>query len=315
VLEEMETVHLSPGAYLHERYRIQSVISVSKLSVVYQVLEAGEDSTETPSSPLIRIIKEFYPRALSMRDLDGKTVLCRLPSTINKFNALLEAFLQEASIMGMLDHPHISRYMEHFQENGTAYIVMAYYPGITLDTYVREKLPASKEAMAGFYRKTLLPLLDSILYIHEKGILHRDLKPGNVIIAEDGSPTLLDFGAAIYVGTKSCRPVFTSAGYSPLEFYSDKARQSARSDLFSLAAILYYCCSGQQPADVKERIIQDHLIPLRQNTKQVSPLLSGLVMWGLAVSQDRRCPSVRWLRAALRMEEMLKRLMPSASRA
>ncbi|ERM19843.1 hypothetical protein [Brevibacillus laterosporus] len=98
------------------RYQIKKMISQSELSIVYTARQLGSKHT--------RVVKEFFPRALALRDLDHKTVFCRIPSLQEKYNDLLQAFIREAEIIKGLNHPNFVSYVDSFEENGTAYLVM-----------------------------------------------------------------------------------------------------------------------------------------------------------------------------------------------
>ncbi|MEC0213727.1 serine/threonine-protein kinase [Paenibacillus ehimensis] len=271
-------------------YRIEERLASSELSIVYIGSPAeGEGKLA---------IKEFYPGSLALRDMDGKTVLCRRPSSRRKFVGLSDAFRREASVLSRLRHRHIVEYIDHFEENGTSYLVTRYCPGKPLADLIREEKPSA----AYLIRNVLLPLLDTVDFIHRQGILHRDLKPGNMMISEEGEPVLLDFGSAVSLAEPDVRPIFTTAGFSPLELYSEKARQGKKADLFSAAAILYYSFTGRVPADVSERLIEDRMESARTANPEVGLLLSGMIRWGLAVEPRRRCPSLTLLKAALRLE-------------
>lgn len=199
---------------LHQSYKVKKVIACSELDIVYAGQKL-EDETAV-------IVKEFYPRQVALRDLDKRTVLCRGPSVQRQYDGLQEAFLTETQILQKLSHPNIVSLVDHFQENGTHYMIMEYCKGISLERFIEEGRLVS---VADFLRDTILPLASALEYVHGRGIIHRDIKPANIIIGEDGQPKLLDFGSAVY-HEKTGHRIFTSTGYSPLEFYSEKDRKS-----------------------------------------------------------------------------------------
>lgn len=293
-----KTVSLRRKVVLKETYQIKKVLSISELSIVYMAnhIESGE----------MVAVKEFYPRALALRDLDRRTVLCKQPSVRSQYHALEQSFLQEAELLSELKHPNIVAYLDHFEEYGTHYIVMEYCKGTSLDQYIRAE---GTRLSSGLLSHTMLSLINALEFTHKKGIIHRDLKPGNVIVALDGTPKLIDFGSAVRVQTEG-KPeysIFTTAGYSPLELYSEKSKQDKQVDLYSFAAILYFCLSGQAPMDVKQRLFQDDLTPIRMHNRRVSPMLGRVIHWGLAVKTDDRCSSFQWFRRVIRMEAVMWR--------
>lgn len=292
------TVSLRRKVVLKETYQIKKVLSISELSIVYMAchIESGETVA----------VKEFYPRALALRDLDRRTVLCKQPSVRSQYQALQQSFVQEAELLSELKHPNIVSCLEHFEEYGTHYIVMEYCKGTSLDQYIRAD---GNVLSSGLLSHTMLALIHALEYIHKKGIIHRDLKPSNIIVAMDGSPKLIDFGSAVRIQTEG-KPeytIFTTAGYSPLELYSEKSKQDKQVDLYSFSAILYFCLSGQVPMDVKKRLFQDDLISIRSHNRRVSPMLAKVIHWGLAVKAEQRCSSFQWFRRVLRMEAMMWR--------
>ncbi|MEI7025909.1 serine/threonine protein kinase [Paenibacillus sp. y28] len=281
---------LRRNTVLNGEYKLKHVISSSELSIVY--LATGKDGRKVA-------VKEFFPCQLALRDTDRTSVICRQPSLKGKYEELLQAFMREVMIVKSLAHPSIAAYVGHVEANHTCYFVTDYCYGRRLDELDSWSHP---DVAADFFENIVLPLMDALRYIHSQGVLHRDIKPANIIIGKDGSPKLIDFGSAVYFEREKRHAIFTSTGYSPLEFYSERSRQGVHSDVYSLAATLYYYCCGQAPLDVSRRLFEDHLPPVRQHNKSVSPLLAWMIRWGLAVRQERRCGSVKLLQTAVQLE-------------
>ncbi|MED1780738.1 serine/threonine-protein kinase [Brevibacillus fortis] len=285
---------LRKGTILQKAYRIKKTISTSELSNVYVVYHMKSKRT--------LILKEFFPQSLAMRDLDHVKVMCRMPSLKSKFEMLLESFWQEASLHKELKHANIIGYIDHFAENGTGYLVVDYCKGKTLDEYV---FAQAELDVGAFLHQTVLPLFDGLDYLHKKGIIHRDIKPKNILVTEAGQPVLIDFGSAIYFVSDEPKPIVTTEGYSPLEFYSGLSKQGVVSDIYSLAATLYYCLTKERPVDVALRVIEDHLPSLRTINPEVPLLLANVIMWGLAVDSKKRCPTLKLFATAIRAEHLL----------
>lgn len=290
-------MELKPITRLKEVYRIDELLSASELSYVYagHHIKSGEKC----------VIKEFYPAAAANRDLDGKTVVCHSPLLRPKYDELMHSFLNEIHLLQTVSHPNIVAYIDHFTENSTIYLVQEHCTGETLEHYVQRR----GMLCSGFFRHTLLPLLHTLAYLHERGILHRDIKPGNIMICPGGAPKLLDFGAAIDLGKVEHKQIFTTPAYSPLEFYSDRSRQGSYSDIYSLAAVLYYALSGNRPLDVPRRIIGERLLPIRRCSRQcLTPWFSYMIMKGLEVRRVDRLSSVQPFIRAVQAEYWLLRV-------
>lgn len=283
---------LPRGTKLHNTYQIRTVLSSSALSAVY--LARKIDTREKV------IVKELFPTSLAARGQDRKTVVCRQRTLAHKLDEFREQFLQEAFILEGLDHPGIVRYLDHFEERGTAYLVMEFCEGTTLAQILEQR-----EADLQLMYDTLLPVMNALAYLHAHGIIHRDIKPSNMMISSQGEVKLIDFGSAVQY-TQEEYPIFTTSGYSPLEFYSKKSQQGPASDIYSLAAVMYRCCTGETPPDVRQRLFEDRL-RFEPVGHGVSALLSTAIRRGLALRPQQRRISLGWLKAALRTEYLMNK--------
>ncbi|MGE8000575.1 serine/threonine-protein kinase [Lysinibacillus sp. NPDC093190] len=288
---------LPENSVLNDTYKIKEVNATSKLSFVYIAENINEGNQ--------LIVKEFFPNDIALRDLDNKTVINRLPSTKQKFEDLKINFLNEALIMQEINHYNIVKYIEHFEENGSIYIIMEYYEGKLLDQYIKDYPINDREHL---YTSIFLPLIDSLRYLHKKGILHRDIKPSNIMIDSEGKPYLLDFGSAIFYKTEENYQIFTSPGYSPLEQYSNISEQGVYTDIYSLAATFYYALTDIIPLDSSQRIIEDKIENVRKYNGKVSIVLSQTIMWGLAVQAKKRCSSLKFMELAVATENIANRI-------
>lgn len=288
---------LPANSVLNGTYKIIEVIATSKLSFVYIAENINERNQI--------IIKEFFPNDIALRDLDNKTVINRLPSTKQKFEDLKAIFLNEALIMQQINHHNIVKYMDHFEENDSIYIIMKYYEGTLLDQYLKD-FPIN--ARDHLYTSIFLPLIDALCYLHKKGILHRDIKPNNILIDSEGNPYLLDFGSAIFYKTDGDYQIFTSSGYSPLEQYSTISEQGIYTDIYSLAATFYYSLTNVIPPDISQRLIEDKIKNVRKYNNKVSTVLSQTIMWGLAVQAKKRCSSLKYMKLVITIEDIVNRI-------
>lgn len=138
-------------------------------------------------------IKEYLPRELANRDTDRLTVSVHTADERGTFEAGREQFLREARIVAGLNHPNIVRVLSYFNAHGTAYLVMDYYEGLSMGDYLATVSSVLDPVVAV---GIIEPVLEGLAFVHQHGVVHRDIKPHNLYLAAIGKPILLDFGAA-----------------------------------------------------------------------------------------------------------------------
>lgn len=212
--------HLPEGTLLGS-YEIKGVVGQGGFGVSYWAIDRqlGREV----------VLKEHYPAGLCKRNADGAEVIPADSSRENAYHRSLSSFCQEARIIAALDHPGIVRIHDIFQALGTAYIVMTFVEGCTLDQWLDEHALDAPQA-----QKLLLSLLDTLSYLHSQEVFHRDIKPSNIMVRENGSPVLLDFGAALDGVPAGTMTVMASPAFSPPEQYSGYGNIGPWSDLFAL---------------------------------------------------------------------------------
>ena len=243
-------------------------------------------------------IKEYLPADLATR----KQELSVVPQTSQAaadFQWGLERFLDEARILARFQHPNIVRVHHFFEAHSTAYIVMDYVEGEDLSAYLTRKGTLSEDEL----RAILYPILDGLEEVHRADFLHRDIKPGNIVLRDaDGSPVLLDFGSARQaIGAKS-RPVtsIVTPGYAPIEQYSSQGRQGPWTDIYALGGVCYRALTGQMPDDATNRVRNDPLIPVAKRCAgQVNGAFLSAIDHALEVDEGNRPQSVAAWRAAM----------------
>lgn len=279
---DTDDVSLRKGVILKSRYEIRKTIWISDLSIVY----FGFDFFEGMEC----VIKEYYPKGKVIRETDGRTVLFKMPTYKNKYYEGVEQFLNEGILLKKLKHRNIAKCIDYFTENETGYIVMKYYEGKTLDDYMKEE---KDFLLSDELKKIFIPIVDALRYLHKKGILHRDIKPKNIIIDKENGPVIIDFGAACKFRSNQIKRISYSPGYSPLEFYSDKSKQGIYSDMYSLSAMLYYYLSGRVPVKVTDRLFEDTLEDISKYNIDISKSFSKHIMRNLSVDYKKRLKSMR----------------------
>jgi serine/threonine protein kinase len=277
----MSDTGLPKGVILNNTYLIKRQIAVSNLTIVY----LGFDKKKRR----VCVIKEFYPQKMVLRDLDQRTVICKYASQTDVYYQKRDLFQQEAAILKSIRCRNVVEYLDDFIENNTGYIVTKYYKGNTLDQYMAKE---KNVAIAEFYKNIFIPLLDAIDALHKQGIIHRDIKPSNIIIDSKLQPVLIDFGSAIRFREKPSKDIFVTPGFSPLELYSKDSEQGRYSDIYSLAATLYYYLCGKVPVTATERIIEDQLEDIRKNNRIISRFLAWVIMKNLSADYKKRFHSL-----------------------
>ena len=196
-------------------------------------------------------IKEYFPSQLAIRE--GNSVRPKSDSENSTFEWGLQRFLLEAQTLAQFSHINIVRVLRYFKANDTAYMVMPFEEGVTLTSYVKK---LGHEITETEIKAILIPLLDGLEAVHNLNYLHRDIKPSNIFIREDGSPVLLDFGAARQaLGEQSQNlTALLSPGYAPPEQYSNAVRQGPWTDIYALGAVTYQLIYGKKPMDSVSRL-------------------------------------------------------------
>ena len=243
-------------------------------------------------------IKEYLPADLATREQD-LSVVPQTSQAAADFQWGLERFVDEARTLARFQHPNIVRVHQYFEAHSTAYIVMDYVEGETLSAHLERKGTLSEAELTGI----LYPLLNALEVVHGADFLHRDIKPGNIVLRDsDNSPVLLDFGAARQaVGAKS-RSVtsIVTPGYAPIEQYSSRGRQGAWTDIYALGGVCYRALTGQGPEDATDRMRHDPLVPVAQQCAgRASQELLAAVDWALSVDEGNRPQSVGAWREAM----------------
>lgn len=298
--EEMETTHflaLKPGTAL-ENLTILKVLGHGGFGITYLARDREEG---------LVAVKEYLPNEFAIRAGD-QSVQAKSSRDDVTFAEGRQAYLDEAQILADFKHPNITRVLQYFEANGTAYIVLQYEEGETLGRRLEEFNPTSEHL-----RHMMFGILDGLQTVHDRAILHRDIKPSNIIIRDDGTPVLIDFGAARDFAARHSRSVtaIASQGYSPPEQYGVGGQQGPWTDFYALGAVLYRCIAGRAPLDSLKRIRRDPLVSAKLiglENGYDSGLLA-VIDWMLAVNEASRPQTAQEIR------EALERGAPAASGA
>jgi serine/threonine protein kinase len=276
---------LPVGYALHE-YRIEKVLGVGGFGLTYLALDSNLN--------LKVALKEYLPADIAARGAD-QSIGPRSPDTAETFGWGKQRFMDESRTVASFRHPNIVRVMRFFEANGTAYMVMEFVDGAALGDWVKPRRPLAEAQVAAL----VAPLLDGLEVVHKAGFLHRDIKPGNIYVRDDGSPVLLDFGSARMRSSELTAVV--SPGYAPFEQYHTQGRQGPWSDLYALAGVLYWMVVGSMPQEAPARIRADAMAPAVQagDRSRFRPEFLAAIDWGLTPFEDQRPQSVAEWREAL----------------
>ncbi len=266
-------------------------------------VEGQAPAEKEADKPRQVIIKEYMPRKLATRGEDGRTVITREEGDTEHFNHGRKLFLQEASTLAKLKHPNIVNVINFFRANGTVYMVMAYAEGINLQDYIRRHKGQLSEKVI---RSIFVQLAGGLRVIHNAGLMHLDLKPGNIFLRAGGRPLLLDFGA-VHQQTQSRRDqpaqVITQ-GFSPIEQINPGGYVGPWTDIYALGATVRACLDGTSPPPANERRLEDKMKPATEAfRREYSHSLLAAIDWAMEVDPLHRPQNVDEFLEALNKED------------
>ncbi|MEL6550249.1 MAG: protein kinase [Pseudomonadota bacterium] len=236
---------LPPGTELcGGQYVIETFLNAGGFGVTY----LARDSLDRKV-----VIKECFPNAMCCRV--GASVRLRSNTFEEEFTRAVDLFQKEARALARLQHPSIVGVHGIFEANDTAYMALDFVNGMDLfELMARHPGYLTPDVIEGI----VSTLLNALSYVHEHGILHRDISPDNILLDANGSPVLIDFGAARQGSrqhSKIVSRVYTvKDGYSPHEFYFEGKGQSQASDLYALAATVVHLITGKAPPNSSVRL-------------------------------------------------------------
>jgi serine/threonine-protein kinase len=274
---------LETGQSLQQnRYRIVKRLGEGGMGAVYR---AWDTRLKIPVA-----LKEMVPQP----DLDA-----------DQLNQMREQFRQEATILARLHHPNLVRVTDFFEERGIGYLVMDYVEGESLSERIQQKGAVPEPQVLTWAEQ----LLDALAYCHSEGILHRDVKPQNVIIQPNGNAVLVDFGLVKLWDpndprTKTAMRGMGTPEYAPPEQYElDAGHTDPRSDIYSLGATLYHALTGQAPPTATLRIADPEQFATPRSLKaKVSRKSEQAILTSLELPRTQRWQNAREMAEALDIE-------------
>lgn len=274
---------LSPGTVIAGRYIIGKELNSGGFGIVYKAWDKKLDT--------ILAIKEYYPSGLVNRQPGSTDVMLVATRREREFVYGKTRFLEEArNLAKFSDHKNIVNVYDFFESNNTAYIVMEYLDGRNL----RQVLDEQNVPLPYDYCVNVATQVGTALKaIHKENILHRDISPDNIMICNDGTVKLFDFGAARFSANVENRvTVVVKPGYAPPEQYDNVNRQDPRTDIYALGATLYHAMTGVMPEESTNRKIEDKLLAPATIDKDIPENISNSIMRAMAIEQQYRFSTV-----------------------
>ena len=280
-----------PKGFALDQYVIERKISQGGFSIVY----LAHDPAGAPVA-----IKEYLPAGVAVRA--GSEPVTVAPDMRNAFLHGMKAFFEEGRLLARIHHPNVVHVQNFFRANQTAYLVMPYQTGQSLQEVISQHVAKREPMKEEFLRDVFVRLLSGLREVHLHKLLHLDIKPANIFLKQDGAPILLDFGATrLGLGDipSDLLSVHTPDFAAPEQEGSGEAL-GPWTDIYAIGATLYACLSGSPPPPAAARRKEDGLRGARERWfRRYSPQLLELVDWCLKLGIAERPQSVFALQKVL----------------
>ena len=281
-------------------YTIKSILGGGGFSIVYLAHDKDENKV---------VIKEYMPNRLATRG-ENNEVMPTSEANVERFAHGRRLFFQEAGTLVNLKHPNIVNVSNFFRANSTVYMVMDYEEGVNLQSYIKKHKGGLSEALLG---AVFIPLLEGLELIHSSGLLHLDIKPGNIHLCSGAKPLLLDFGAVHeMMHSRQFQPnQVITPGFSPIEQLDPGGYVGPWTDIYAIGATMRACIEGTPPPPSPRRREKDTMRPaINAFKKKYSPELLEAIDWAMEVDPMLRPQKVEALLSKLLT---IKSLAPSSA--
>ena len=280
-----------PAGYQLRGYRIVRPLGSGGFGVTYLAHDIHLDR------PVV--IKESFPNSICYRQHGTLDVRLHQESEQETYQWALGNFLREARLLSTLDHPTIAKVYTYFEEHRTAYYVTEYIDGSSLgdvaEDYLRHRMFISQNELYGM----MIRVLDALNYLHDRRLLHRDIKPDNILVDRLGFPMLIDFGAAREAVGDLSSSVVESQGFSPSEQSMSGGNMGPWTDLYAFGATLYYVLTHECLPSCRLRELSDPVAPLAADERLLKvyhPKLLASIDRAIRPSIDQRYHNVaEWM--------------------
>ena len=282
---------LQPGTILSGKFLVGKVLGQGGFGITYLGLDMTLERKVA--------IKEYYPSGQVSRMPGTRSLVwSESQQAVSARQEGMELFLKEARKMAKLeDIPGVVKVREVFLENETAYIVMDFVEGQTLKDILKSSGPLPWEKARDIFR----PAIQSMEKVHKAGLVHRDLSPDNLMITPDGSVKILDLGAAkdLSVNSGASSMQVAKRGFSPFEQYTQKGGSGPWTDVYAMAATIYYTLTGVLPPVATDRVEEDTIRWDLPGLKAIpAPALEALKK-GMAIMAKQRTQTMAELEEGL----------------
>ncbi len=268
---ETEPFALKPGTILDGKYLVGEMLGQGGFGITYIGFDLLLEQKVA--------IKEYYPMSTGMVSRENSTTVVWSSAVMQKsgMEKGFDSFLKEARKMAKLGGiPGVVGVKSVFIQNETAYIVMDFIEGETL----LKKLQREGPMDYGTCISLMTPIMQALAEVHKHGIIHRDISPDNIMVQSDGKLILLDLGAAKDLdiqgkdGNVQSSQMVAKHGFSPVEQYGQAGKIGPWTDVYAMAATIYYCCTGVLPPSATDRMIEDTLTCRPRLTKEEFDVLA-----------------------------------------
>lgn len=272
---------LRPGTILYGKYLVGKVLGQGGFGITY----IGWDLALSRKVA----IKEYFPSSHVTRDSGACSALqwYITEQAREAQNKGREMFLKEARKMNRVSSIHqVVQVLDLFEDNETAYIIMDFIQGEDLMHRIERSGPLPWETV----KELLLPVADTMQQVHDAGLIHRDLSPDNLMILPNGSVKILDLGASkdMKLNTGASSMQVAKCGFSPLEQYVQSGSSGSWTDVYSLAATMYYAITGIVPPSAVDRIETDSLRWDLPQLRKIPTAVIDVLKWGMALHANER---------------------------
>jgi serine/threonine protein kinase len=271
------------------KYKIVKKIGQGGFGIAYRAYHQGLQ-TEV-------CIKEFFYSDLCERAKNSTnvTIISTSPDKIQLVDSLQKKFTKEAQRLARFQHPNIVQVMDTFDENNTAYFVMEFLDGGSLEDMIKRDGAMSEQKA----KALILPIIDAMDAVHKKDLLHLDIKPANIMLRKNQTTVLIDFGISKYLeiinGNTTTAPIGISKGFAPLEQYGGSISDfSKATDIYSLCATIYNMVTGKTPPEPLQMLTNGFKSP-RDIKPKLTADFNAIIVKGLATKAVDRYQSMSQL--------------------